>query len=122
MPTGNTLTGVAERIRSGEPETVVIKEFIDNWKVTRSPMAFESPPDMTGSPIIDTWVAGAAEALAFKLSMPPPAWSEAPERFLPEPVFLRNSPGGRMTELLETPSYFRRRNLFCGRSHLSDAD
>lgn len=115
-----TLKAVADRILAGEPETVVIKEFLDEWRQTRSPEAFAVRPQMTGRPVIDIWIAGAAEALAFKLGRRPPEWSEAPERFLETPLFLRNSEHGRMADLVETPACFRRRNLFCGQSRIAE--
>ena len=122
LPAGSTLKRIAERILSGEPETLAIKEFLDDWRFTRSPDAFIERPELTGRPAIDVWLAGAAEALAFKLRKTPPEWAQAPERFLEEPLFLRNSEAGRMTDLVETPACFRRRNLFCGRSRITELD
>lgn len=121
-PAGGTLKRIAERIIAGEPETVVIKEFLDDWRCTRSPEAFIERPEMTGHPVIDVWLAGAAEALAFKLRQGPPEWTQAPERFLDQPLFLRNSEAGRMADLIETPACFRRRNLFCGQSRITELD
>lgn len=120
--TGSTLKLIAERILAGEPETLVIKEFLDDWRDHRSQDMFLERPELTGRAAIDVWLAGAAEALAFKLRQGPPAWAEAPERFLEDPLFLRNSEAGRMTDLVETPACFRRRNLFCGQSRITELD
>jgi len=65
-------------------------------------------------PWMDVFLAGAAEFIANREDFSPPAWTEDPCRFLPEPRFWGYRPETRALMLAETPGPFRRRNLFCG--------
>lgn len=93
-----------------------LRHFLHTASITDEVLIEE--PAKTGSPVLDTWVAGAAEYLAQQNGLEVPAWCLAPWRFLPEPLFIVQGPRGRDLALVETPSAFRRRNLFCGRSSL----
>ena len=75
-------------------------------------------PGTTGNLLTDVWIAGLAEHLAQCVDEAPPAWCLQQNYFLEEPVFF----GGdnfRAIALVETPSAWRRRNLFCGATAFS---
>lgn len=71
-------------------------------------------PESTGDRIIDTYLAALAEHLAQQYGLSVPAWSQAQHYCLEDPVFIAWGPNSRALALVETPSAFRRRNLFCG--------
>lgn len=93
---------------------VAIKECIDAWNAMRSAAFFEAPPELTGLPSVDAWLAGAAEHMAQQIGFPAPDWAEEDSRFLDEPCFFANTPRARQLALAETPAAFRRRLLFTG--------
>ena len=74
----------------------------------------EDEPFRLSDPVQRAHMAGMAEYVSQLSCTRPPAWVEIEDYFLPEPVYI-GSP--RVHEILrtETPSAFRRRNLFCGR-------
>jgi hypothetical protein len=78
-----------------------------------SPASFESAPALTGNTAVDAYLAGVAETLANRLSVPPPMWTEAPVRFLQRPVFF-GGPSVRDEIVSETPIAWSRRGLFVG--------
>ena len=78
----------------------------------------EEEPQRTGIVFLDVWLAGAAEYLAQQHGLSIPAWCLAKWRFLDQPLFISSGERAKSLALVETPSAFRRRNLFCGRSSL----
>lgn len=114
-------------MRRGADYTAMLKEFGDavtgaalaagmrqgDAVVPVSPARYEAMPPLLDDDIQRVHLAGYAEHLAHLSGQAPPAWVEAPEFFLAEPVFL-GGPHSRQRLLAEAPAAFRRRLLFCG--------
>ena len=66
----------------------------------------------------DAYLAALAEHLAFHHSLPRPAWSVEPGRFLRRMWFASAAPGLRATAIQQSPAAFRRRGLFIGATTL----
>jgi hypothetical protein len=110
-----TLAETAERIIRGMESQHCIKEHIDVFNRLHRSDLFEQEPKLTGHSALDAYFAGLAEHAATILDVDPPAWVEAPTRFLSRPFFM-GGPGMRTVALVETPSAFRRRNVFSGQT------
>jgi len=113
-----TLKAVVARIQSGMAYQSVIKEWKDGVLSSdigdRSRFWVEEPP-LTGDKVIDTYLAGMAEHLSVQSDQLPPEWVNHPPRFLSRPIFFGGE-NSREWLAAETPSAFRRRLLFCGRT------
>jgi hypothetical protein len=62
--------------------------------------------------VVDVWLGGFAEYLAFRDRVPVPAWVEDPSRFLPKEVYWC-SKSVFMAGLVYTPPPWLRRKLIC---------
>lgn len=82
-------------------------------------MAIFEPPSLLDLLIYDAYFGAIAETLALAAGQQAPNWTEAPERFLLEPVF-SGGPAMRQTVLRNTPGPFRRRMLFLGPDRFAD--
>jgi hypothetical protein len=129
FPYPRTIRQVGVNVANGAPYASMMKEFIDSLirdlraKGARrgavalpvdSAMIAEEPPRLD-DPVHRVHLAGMAEHIARIGGMSPPEWTEKPEFFLAEPVFMGGE-SGRHLALAETPGPFRRRQLFCGRA------
>jgi hypothetical protein len=128
----NTLAEAVERIRLGEPQDMMLAEFVDSFLMapdSRTRCAcIEAEPRLSGHARLDALVGAVAEYLAkqYRLGAVPP-WSSQPSRRLDEPWFTTTSPDPAMREYLSfaSPVEFRWRNIFTeerplrrARSHL----
>jgi hypothetical protein len=104
-----------ERIFRGTDAQHAIKEHIDVFNRMHQADLFDQAPALTGNAALDAYLAGLAEHEASILGVDPPAWTEDPIRFLRRPFF-RGGPGMRTVALVETPTAFRRRNVFSGQT------
>lgn len=114
-----TLEVAARRITQGDPAPQVIQECVESWLKNRSPAFFSASPPITNIPTVDVWMGGAAEMQAFLLQVRPPAWAMNEDRFFEEPVFMSDNTSQMHRELQETPSFFRKRLFFCGRTRIA---
>ncbi len=115
----HTLAQVAERIESGTPFPIAIKEHVDAWKRQRTPEIFQSEPLWVDEPVwLNVWLAGAAEYESFLLGMRAPDWTMNPIRFLREPLFFGGK-NARKDVLTDTPFAWRKRMLFIGTTTIS---
>jgi len=80
----------------------------------------QAQPPTTGDVVADAYLAGLSEYLARRAGMQPPAWTELPQYFLREPAQF-GGPNFQRLALIETPSAWRRRLVFCGQSAYQDA-
>jgi hypothetical protein len=123
----NSLIEVSRRVLDGSDYASTMKEFLD--EVVQSaqvddregdavlviPVSFiEDEPLRLPDPVDRAHIAGMAEYISQLACTPPPAWVESDDYFLPEAVYMGGT-NSRSIFLAETPSSFRRRNLFCGR-------
>ena len=115
-----SLAHVAMWTNDGRWFTNNMKEFVDHMCTTTSDrqLLIEDEPalinveDGVGA-IYNVYLAGVAETIAERYSLPCPAWTNEPSRFLLEPVHFGGKHSREMfTE--ETPLCMSRRNLFCG--------
>lgn len=112
-----TLKQTALRIISGTQSQVAIKEHIDAWNKSFDTGLYADEPPLTGQPHLDAWLAGAAHYEAFLIDEEPPAWVNAPARFLTDPFF-SGGQNSRAIALVETPFPFRMRMVFSGKSFI----
>src|SRR5712691_7426203 len=128
----NTLAEAVERVRLGEPQDVMLAEFVDSFLLAPDSRAryaaIEMEPRLSGNARLDALVGAIAEYLAkqYRLGAVPP-WCSQPARRLDEPWFTTTSPSPAMREYLAfaSPVEFRWRNIFTeerplrrARSHL----
>lgn len=123
----STLVETAERIRSGETSSVAVGEFLDAYYASRdAQMLAKQPPsvhlpDLRKTQVINAYLSAVAESLAYTDQREPPSWVREKQYFLESPWFATNIPGLRILLLMESPVFFRRRNLFVSRNALSRA-
>lgn len=79
------------------------------------------PPESSGQPETDAYLAALAESLCREYGMCPPAWTEQPVYYLKRPWFAGGLESLKAILLAESPAAFRRRNLFVSANALSRA-
>jgi hypothetical protein len=78
----------------------------------------DEPPPLRGrfpqGDVADAWLAAMAELIAQRCGVVTPAWSLSPRRILKHPWFAeeRSGPELRLIALRDSPSAFKRRNLY----------
>jgi len=122
-----SLLEVSRRVLEGGDYASCMKELIDEMTLAAevedregdnvlvlSASFIEEEPLRLTDPVDRAHMAGMAEYVSQLACVPPPSWVEDDDYFLPEAAFMG---GPRSHDILraETPSPFRRRNLFCGR-------
>ena len=70
------------------------------------------PPEPTGEPVTDAYLAAMVETLCLEVAIPAPAWTDGPSTFMSRPWFAGGLQSLKAILLAETPVAFRRRNLF----------
>jgi hypothetical protein len=97
------------------------RELLDEWQSMddrkKSAALAEEPASI--DPVRDAYLAALAEHLALSARLVPPAWSEAPQRFLAEPFFSGGLESLKAILLAESPLAFRRRLIFISADGLS---
>jgi hypothetical protein len=78
-------------------------------------------PVSVGQPETDAYLAALAEYLCRESGMHPPAWTEQPAYYLKRPWFAGGLENLKAILLAESPTAFRRRNLFVSANALSRA-
>jgi hypothetical protein len=108
-------------LREGEDSfSVASKTFVDaichpeNADPSVQAAMIEQEPAITGRPRIDIHLAAAAEDIALRNGLEIPAWALKSTRFAAQPILFGSSPMLQEINLVQTPSAWRRRNLFCG--------
>lgn len=122
-PRPATLKEVAERSASLEEFGRNFRDWLHELRRHSSRPRLEStvreePPLLAGrfaqGSVADAWLAAYADYLSAKLGRAAPEWSGHPSRISPEPWFAdgASSPHLRVLALRDSPSAFKRRNLF----------
>jgi hypothetical protein len=93
---GNLLDDFRERCTTAEERLALVGE----------------PPEATGQPETDAYLAAVAESLCREFALPPPAWTEHSRYYLRRPWFAGGLQSLKAILLAESPTAFRRRNLF----------
>ena len=114
-----TLAEAVERIEKGEPQDVMLAEFVDTFDLARSDgdryASIEREPKLTGDRRLDALVGAIAEYLAKQRRLGRvPHWVCDPARRLEKPWFTVTSPSDSMREYLtfSSPAEFASRNIF----------
>ena len=114
-----TLREAVARVLTGEPEDVMLAEFVDTFYLT--PGATErlallaEEPRLTGDQRLDAYIGGIAEYLAHHFALEDaPAWAFKPERYLDRPWHTTpvQSPGIIEYLTWASPAEFKSRNIF----------
>ncbi len=113
-----TLAEAIRRVESGqEPLGVALAEFLDTFYLDDSSESrrqrLAEPPPFTGDACLDAYIGAVGEHLARRWKLgDPPAWTEAPDRFLRRPWFPGGGEATKPILLVESPLAFRRRFIF----------
>jgi hypothetical protein len=114
-----TLAEAVERIEKGEPQDVMLAEFVDTFDLARTDgdryASIEWEPKLTGDRRLDALVGAIAEYLAKQRRLGRvPHWVCDPARRLDKPWFTVTSPSDAMREYLtfSSPAEFASRNIF----------
>jgi hypothetical protein len=100
----------------------LLDDFRERCTAERDRMALVvDPPEPTGEPPTDAYLAAVAESLCRECGLRPPAWTEEPAHFLQRPWFAGGLESLKAILLAESPTAFRRRNLFVSANALSRA-
>jgi len=123
-----SLLEVSRRVLDGGDYASAMKELLDEMTLAAVvasrdgdavlilPSSFmDEEPLRLPDPVQRAHMAGMAEYVSHLQAIRPPEWTEGEDYFLPEATYTCG-PNARSIFLAETPSPFRRRNLFCGRT------
>lgn len=114
----------------GESSGVAIKEFLDEYyaaSLADRPAFVEEEPvsvnlqDARKTIVTDAYLSAVAEALSYYDGNEAPRWVFEDRFFLDDPWFASSIEGMKPLLLMESPVFFRRRNLFVSRNALSRA-
>lgn len=111
-----SLAGVAQRVRAGEPFLPAVRELLDEFSLlprdALRARAIAERPAETGDARYDAFLGALAEHLALGAQLDRPAWCSEPSRFLDRFWFLSDVRGFRATAIVQSPAAFRRRGVF----------
>ena len=91
-----------------------LREFLDAFYAADAPArarAIANEPASVGR-VADAYLAAVAEHLARRFNLDIPAWTGETARFLREPYFAGGYESLKAILLVESPTAFRRRNIF----------
>ncbi|MBI2068122.1 MAG: helix-turn-helix domain-containing protein [Deltaproteobacteria bacterium] len=88
-----------------------IPQFVDTFRKKRDPRYIEEMPASKTAPKIKALLASTVEALCAELELPPPDWIEMVVP-LTEPWFVSGVESLKASALVESPVFFRKRNIF----------
>src|SRR5262245_30263591 len=121
IPRPATLQEVAVRTLDGQPFALVLREFLDAFYLSNSDgmtHAINDAPTRIDE-LRDAYLGGVAEHLARRFDLPIPPWVDEPYRFLTKPFFAGGLESLKAILLVESPSAFRRRQIFVSANALS---
>jgi len=114
-----TLAEAVERIENGEPQDVMLAEFVDMFDLANTDQdryaSIEREPKLTGDGRLDALVGAIAGYLAKQRRLGRvPHWLCDPARRLDRPWFTAANPSDAMREYLtfSSPAEFASRNIF----------
>lgn len=112
----------------GEESNIAIKEFIDGFFLCKDDKnkqkeLIEEKPDSvieaTGLLFGDVVLAGLVEQISSIAEISPPEWVFESAFYFDEPVFTSRNLEIQKMDVLDTPSFYSTRNLFCGNRFVS---
>jgi len=114
-----TLAEAVQRIEKGEPQDVMLAEFVDTFDLAKTNEGryalIEREPVLTGDKRLDALVGAIAEYLAKQRRLGRvPHWVSDPARRLDRPWFTATNPSAALREYLtfSSPAEFASRNIF----------
>ena len=126
------LQDVAESVIAGADLHYPLREFFvtvamtafrgDAIDVGAAFALISDTPRLTGSRVVDAYLAAVAEGLSVRGGFSPPTWVLDADRFLGAPYFPPGTTSLRAILLAESPAAFRRRNLFVDSRALEPID
>ena len=114
-------------VKAGQnPPTLDLGNLLDDFRLRchtpEEKMALVTdPPESTGEPHTDAYLAAMVETLCRETSMTAPSWTESPSTYLSRPWFASGLQSLKAILLAEAPVAFRRRNLFVSANALERA-
>jgi hypothetical protein len=123
----DTLANAVKRIDEQTPFNHVIKEFMDGvWLADDKQSLIEEQPDYVcindkfcPDEAYNALLAGITDEMVVRFNLNRPDWVTLPQYTLDKPYFYcPDNPARRAILLVETPSFYRARNLFCGKVFL----
>ena len=120
----HSLAEVAERTLAGEDFSLALRNFLDHYyglggSEARAAALAGEPKRM--EELHDAWLGAVAEHLSWLDRRRAPEWSRGPERFLPRAFFAGGMESLKATLLVESPTAFRRRQIFVTANALARA-
>jgi hypothetical protein len=119
-----------EEIRNGMPPSFWrLGDLLDDFRLRcatsgeREALVRDTPTLLEGNghADADAYLAAVVETLCREAGMPPPLWTDSPDRFLSRPWFAGGLESLKAILLAESPVAFRRRNLFVSANALARA-
>ncbi len=112
-----SLEAVAVNSSTREQFSLSWRDFLDGFSMKPEASKLATKPALLRDVLddggyADAFLGAMAEHLTQQHRMPVPAWCLEANRFLDEPVFAFKTAEGRMFLLVESPTAFRRRNIF----------
>lgn len=120
----DTLLQVSQRIDKQTPFHHALKEFMDGVYLTDDKQALinEQPEYLVindpyvPDAVYNALVAGIADEMVLRFDLERPEWVRQEQYWLKEPFFYCLDKAPRRADLLlTTPSFYRARNVFCGK-------
>jgi hypothetical protein len=121
-----TLKMVAEMVERDGQLSFALRDFLDGfYEAPSCDKLTDEPPFLTNSlhddGFADAYLAAVCDHLCRKFQLPPPPWIHHPLRILKKPYFAAKTVPLRMLYLQESPTAFRKRNIFVSENALSRA-
>lgn len=111
-----TLAAVARRHNTGEPWSLLLREFLDVFYTVvptgDASACIADVPEPLADPQEHALLGAIGEHLARRWGLPIPAWTDEPTRFLRRPYFTTPLEALKALLLAESPIAFRRRLIF----------
>lgn len=102
----------------------LILQFVDDFRSRRRVKKrdlISRKPGLTGSAVVDAYLAALAEHLSNEAGLPAPPWVDDPARFLKQWWIESDVPSARPTAMSQSPAAFRRRGIFISERALGRA-
>ena len=126
VPHLESIAAIAEQAKTAEHFSYGLRDFLDGFYANPQASGLGDEPRyleeiLHDEGYADAYLAATAEHLAGRYGLPVPAWCRNPQRSLKEPKFAFKTPEGRMFLLVESPTAFRKRNIFISADALTRA-
>lgn len=123
-PRIDSLSEVAKVARREGRFSNALRDFLDGFYAEPAPEKLRDEPELLASSLhdgglADAYLASVCDHLCRRYRLARPDWSKCPLRVLAKPHFAARTHGLRMIYLQESPTAFRKRNIFVSANALS---